>query len=231
MLTENKIGKYLIYAIGEITLVMIGILLALQVNNWNEVRKQQETLNAIYLITKEDLNHDIAEIDSFITDYEEIKKPAFEALINAKITKENWINKPQYKTIVLGGFKDFTINQRGFELLRSQSNLSMNMEKDLISKVNIFYNKHNAEIDVALLQLGGESSNNLKSLKKYDWFSSFLLHGEMDGAIDYISNNPISKNNISLFYVLYKIYVDELSNFKTNGKELIRQIDSHFKNQ
>jgi hypothetical protein len=42
MLTENKFSKYLIYAIGEIVLVMIGILLALQVNNWNEQRIQQK---------------------------------------------------------------------------------------------------------------------------------------------------------------------------------------------
>jgi type II secretory pathway pseudopilin PulG len=39
MLTENKFSKYLLYAIGEIVLVMIGILLALQVNNWNESQK------------------------------------------------------------------------------------------------------------------------------------------------------------------------------------------------
>ncbi|PKA99793.1 hypothetical protein B0O79_3514 [Flavobacteriaceae bacterium MAR_2009_75] len=36
LLSENKFRKYLLYAIGEIVLVMIGILLALQVNNWNE---------------------------------------------------------------------------------------------------------------------------------------------------------------------------------------------------
>ena len=39
MLTENKFSKYLIYAIGEIILVVIGILIALQINNWNEDRK------------------------------------------------------------------------------------------------------------------------------------------------------------------------------------------------
>lgn len=38
-LSENKISKYLVYAIGEIILVVIGILIALQVNNWNEKRK------------------------------------------------------------------------------------------------------------------------------------------------------------------------------------------------
>lgn len=39
LLMENKTGKYLKYAIGEILLVVIGILIALQANNWNEDRK------------------------------------------------------------------------------------------------------------------------------------------------------------------------------------------------
>ena len=36
---ENKTGKYFKYAIGEIVLVVLGILIALQINNWNENRK------------------------------------------------------------------------------------------------------------------------------------------------------------------------------------------------
>ena len=39
LLAENKFSKYLIYAIGEIILVVIGILIAIQINNWNEQRK------------------------------------------------------------------------------------------------------------------------------------------------------------------------------------------------
>ena len=39
LLTENKFSKYLLYAIGEIALVVIGILIALSVNDWNESRK------------------------------------------------------------------------------------------------------------------------------------------------------------------------------------------------
>ncbi|MFT6411228.1 MAG: hypothetical protein ACJA15_002056 [Flavobacteriales bacterium] len=41
MLTENKFSKYLIYAIGEIILVVIGILIALSINNWNQERIQK----------------------------------------------------------------------------------------------------------------------------------------------------------------------------------------------
>ena len=40
LLTENKFSKYLVYAIGEILLVMIGILLAFQVDSWNDQRKR-----------------------------------------------------------------------------------------------------------------------------------------------------------------------------------------------
>lgn len=40
-MSENRTGKYFKYAIGEILLVMLGILLALQVNNWNEERKDR----------------------------------------------------------------------------------------------------------------------------------------------------------------------------------------------
>ena len=42
LLSEGKTGKYLKYAIGEILLVVIGILIALQINNTNELRKQRE---------------------------------------------------------------------------------------------------------------------------------------------------------------------------------------------
>ena len=44
MLTENKFSKYLLYAIGEIILVVIGILIALQINTWNQQNRNQRTL-------------------------------------------------------------------------------------------------------------------------------------------------------------------------------------------
>ena len=52
---ENKIAKYLRYAIGEIILVVIGILIALQINNWNENRKFQQQEVQILKEIKHDL--------------------------------------------------------------------------------------------------------------------------------------------------------------------------------
>jgi len=41
LLMENKTGKYFKYAIGEIVLVVLGILIALSINNWNENKKDR----------------------------------------------------------------------------------------------------------------------------------------------------------------------------------------------
>ena len=62
LLTENKFSKYLIYAIGEILLVVIGILIALQINNWNEKRKDSNLELEILTGIKNDLE---ANIDLF----------------------------------------------------------------------------------------------------------------------------------------------------------------------
>ena len=54
----STITKYLLYAIGEILLVMVGILLALQVNNWNDHKKQVKKEKEILQQFKNELNED-----------------------------------------------------------------------------------------------------------------------------------------------------------------------------
>ncbi|TXG38712.1 DUF6090 family protein [Seonamhaeicola maritimus] len=67
LLGEGKTGHYLKYAIGEIVLVVIGILIALQINNWNEERKDRKTeihylhrLQEDFIKNQEQLNYQIS---------------------------------------------------------------------------------------------------------------------------------------------------------------------------
>ena len=58
LIMENKTSKYLKYAIGEIVLVVIGILIALQINNWNEERKDKLSENHTLKNFVQDLKSD-----------------------------------------------------------------------------------------------------------------------------------------------------------------------------
>ena len=69
--SENKFQKYSRYAIGEIVLVVIGILIALSINNWNENRKERNK-ELIYLNNiKEDIKLNIASLEVFIVTRDE----------------------------------------------------------------------------------------------------------------------------------------------------------------
>jgi hypothetical protein len=66
LIEQNKTGKYLKYAIGEILLVMIGILLALQVNNWNEYRKDRIKEQTVLQQLKEEYESNLKQLESKI---------------------------------------------------------------------------------------------------------------------------------------------------------------------
>lgn len=68
---QNKTGKYLKYAIGEIILVVIGILIALQINNWNENQKLRNQEITYLNNLKGDLQTQLNMLDVYI-DYENI---------------------------------------------------------------------------------------------------------------------------------------------------------------
>jgi hypothetical protein len=69
LLTENKFSKYLLYAIGEIVLVVIGILIALSINNWN-INRISDKQMIIYLGSlKKDLSIDTLNFSKAINNY------------------------------------------------------------------------------------------------------------------------------------------------------------------
>ena len=78
LLSEGKTGKYLKYAIGEILLVVIGILIALSINNWNEDRKQRKEEIEILKEVKSALVYDL--------------ENAFPSLKNRAISRRNLAN-------------------------------------------------------------------------------------------------------------------------------------------
>ena len=63
LMSENKTSKYLKYAVGEILLVVIGILIALSINNWNQNKREQATLDGYLNSISNNIREDLNKID------------------------------------------------------------------------------------------------------------------------------------------------------------------------
>jgi len=91
LIMENKTSKYLKYAIGEIVLLMIGILLALQVNNWNERRKTNDTEHLLLLSLKDEMKDNLSLLEEAMSYHEKSRNAAKEIvlLFNDQNRREN----------------------------------------------------------------------------------------------------------------------------------------------
>ena len=122
LLSENKFSKYFIYAIGEIVLVVIGILIALQINNWNEGNKQRakevDLVNALILDLDLKLNENISDLEIGEQIIERCNKVKFDVQAGMLVDTSNvkdildglasdeWFyvtNTPTYNSIVNSG--------------------------------------------------------------------------------------------------------------------------------
>ncbi len=79
MADDNRPIQYMRYAIGEIVLVVIGILIALQINNWNEARKDKiieqkvlKTLRSDFISNKTQLQDNIDETEKMVSDISQL---------------------------------------------------------------------------------------------------------------------------------------------------------------
>ncbi|WP_445386498.1 DUF6090 family protein [Robiginitalea sp. IMCC44478] len=121
MLLENKGGKYLLYALGEILLVVIGILLALQVNTWNEDRKEAKQLR----VALQSIHNDIVQ-DSLLI-HDNLPPLRERSQFNQTLLRKAYASETTLDTLVKIMKEDFPIywisslpfNQNTFENLKS----------------------------------------------------------------------------------------------------------------
>jgi hypothetical protein len=82
LLTKNNFSKYLLYATGEIVLVVFGILIAISINNWNEIRKNNRDLRLMLKAVKVENQINIDQIKYKIKDAEHVRSTLIHLLAN-----------------------------------------------------------------------------------------------------------------------------------------------------
>lgn len=142
LLSENKFSKYFLYALGEIVLVVIGILIALQLNNWNETKKLEKLEQEYYCRLLEDAVLDIEQIKVLITLAQnrlEASNRAIRLLLDSEVAAEAIGKEIILSTKAI--YSDFKPNNSAFEDLKSGANLNIIGDKSVIKALNQYFNK------------------------------------------------------------------------------------------
>ena len=177
LIMENKSSKYLKYAIGEIVLVVIGILIALQVNIWNEQRKQDKLENEYYCRLLEDAQQDLEQINDFIKLSQDRLAASNEAV---RLLQKNKAKKTdvgaQLGLSILAIYSDFTPNNSAFEDLKSGANLNIIKDKSVIKALNNYYKKVEGHLSIVKVNASIALDNYYL---QNDLFDTGRIHSQM----------------------------------------------------
>ena len=193
---QASFQKYLLYAVGEILLVMIGILLALQVNNWNETRKQSIIERDLLVGIKENILNNIEYLNEeirrnqFLSNSSEIALGALDDdlphhdsldLHFARASRIWNISFPRaaFETLKSEGLRLISSNELREQIINlfemeytSLENFTKKKGDDFSSQLLFpVYMKH------FRLGFGLAVPNNYERLKKDDEFKNVIYHG------------------------------------------------------
>jgi len=211
LLLENKTGKYFKYAIGEIILVVIGILIALQINNWNENNKLEEKKQDYYQQLLKDLKKDkefsiktIEQFNQLRSEYDNYRnefysknltiKEVYEKLLNLNLesvsitfssnTTETLQNSGEM-VLIPSEIRNKLIDLKNFQNTIKANSLANNLQKNNITqKVFSLFGNFDLQKRVA-------NQKNLESLSVTDENRREIILGweNMQGWKNFSENN------------------------------------------
>jgi len=238
LLSEGKTAKYLKYAIGEIVLVVIGILIALQINNWNNQRLADKQMNAFLLGIIEDLKSDIFQFDRRIkfynsltekknkvlelTDFRDIDADSLFLAIRPRSSNYE-INTATFDKIKSSGFTQITRNDSlsksiydyyttGVTALKE--NLGWDIEGST-EAANYFYFGHN-QFELNLIGYNLEGTDNIKNFQDESTRKENLVK---------LLSEPTGRNHFKLDYARKQTIAKRLERFKETATTLIMDIE------
>ncbi|MGB5402972.1 DUF6090 family protein [Robiginitalea sp.] len=179
---KNKFSKYLLYAIGEIVLVVIGILIALSINSWNQDRIDKKSESQYLQDLKKEIQNNNSVLDYYIKERLPYK---IEGLLTAKkYSEENieikdtiaFLNKVSKGGMITNGLG--ILSRNTFNELVSTGNFQIISTDSIKSKVKNYYwgldadadnvNTYKSDITTFTSGLRPYNSSNPDYISKYD---------------------------------------------------------------
>ncbi len=228
LLKKKNLGNYILYAVGEIILVVIGILIAVSLNDWNSSRKEKNKLFNIYNIVAADLENDIKEIDKMEFFYGQVK-PLFNKILKDSVRDVDYAFNPQY-TYIMIGFPEITFNKRGYNQLAAFN--TDKFKDSLPTQIIEFYTERLREIKIDDDMRADDIKENYSHFKNnYAWWSDVISLKPNKDFIDYALNDPDYKNRIATtHFMAYQVFLPELRIFKKQAETILEEIQKRTTN-
>ncbi len=224
-MNNKKVSRYLLYALGEIILVVAGILIALTINNANDSKKQLAQLNGIFSTVQSDLIIDTTVVGRMITFYES-RETIADSIAQGKMTPESYkscIICPSLLTI----YVPINLNDKGYTQLKN-FNQTSEQKDSLATEMILFYTSFFGLIEPVQERLETSTYGTLENWRDtMPWFSE-LMSGNLPPAyIEYMSSSSSDYRNRVAYYniIACKNLLPILKSYKENAAEALERIE------
>tara|TARA_R110001632_G_scaffold64960_15_gene154270 strand:- start:8863 stop:9561 length:699 start_codon:yes stop_codon:yes gene_type:complete len=223
---KNKTGKYFKYAIGEIILVVIGILIALSISNWNQKQIEKKQIRNIYARIIQDFNHTATEIERGLSGML-INSNLMNDIIIGDISRDSLLTNDVYFQkyyFSITGYPDIQINETGIRLLESKIELNYELNTELTEALTLLYSEHLFEYKIDEKEI----SNQFSRLREYFTDTGieleYRLNKNKEMYVNLLFNDPTFKRYLFKYRRTHRAYLNRLNRFKTKGELLIDKI-------
>ena len=228
LLTENKFSKYLIYAMGEILLVMIGILLAFQVNSWNDQRKINLLEIAILKELKQNLMVDIVDIDENIIQHKQaLKSSQIISSVIAKNLPNNDSLNNHFSNIILVPM--FLPTKTAYENLKLTGTTILDNDSLRLAIIELYERKYSFLKDV----VDGEREkmeNDLNGFYRIEFSSIDFFGKSYPVNFEELIKNQVYSNYVNYQKTISKFILTWYENTKEETNNLIKRINEELDN-
>lgn len=230
LLSKNKFSKYLTYAIGEIVLVVIGILIALSINNWNNDKKdKQAELKYLNQIRKSLQENNLILKERIVNDEKTLKFG--DQLYNHFKTKKELNDSIKQILVLLLNDQMISFNIAAFENLKNDG-LSFISNDDLKFEIINIYDK---ELKYIQNIFANQFENYLSGVINPFFSDNFefvsnekYMSAEPNNYQDLLSNNKTT-NIISMVNTMRSYAISNYSNTQKKINEIIIKLDKEIK--
>lgn len=144
LLTQNRIGRYLMYAFGEIILVVIGILIALKINNWNQNLKNIKLANDYLENVSNDLKYDTLVFGSALKNLKQLEDVKAWGL---QIDSYNDVPWDYLDAITTSQYFNMKVNNNSFTQMNNIDVLKLSHYKNIFKALNFYYTQKKDYLD------------------------------------------------------------------------------------